>query len=81
MYYADPDGNQMEFQVDSFESSEDCNEFLRGPVFAANPVGVEYGPEDWLAQMRAGIPASEFLSLKVHEPVSPIRGQLGSSLN
>jgi len=81
MYYADPDGNQMEFQVDAFESSEDCNEFLRGPVFAANPVGVEYDPEDWLAQMRAGTPASEFLSLKVHEPVSPIRGQLGSSLN
>ena len=81
MYYADPDGNQMEFQVDAFESSEDCNEFLRGPVFAANPVGVEYDPEDWLAQMRAGTPASEFLSLKVHEPVSPIRGQLGRSLN
>jgi hypothetical protein len=50
-------------------------------VTAANPVGVEYDPEDWLAQMRAGTPASEFLSLKVHEPASPIRGQLGSSLN
>jgi len=77
MYYADPDGNQMEFQVDAFESSEDCNDFLCGPIFAANPVGVEYDPEDWLAQMRAGKPASEFLAHQPHGPVSPIRGKLG----
>jgi len=80
MYYADPDGNQMEFQVDALASSEECNDFMRGPEFAANPVGVEYDPEDWLQQMRAGKPASDFLPLKVHQPVSPIRGQLGNSL-
>jgi catechol-2,3-dioxygenase len=77
MYYADPDGNQMEFQVDALASSEECNDFMRGPVFAANPVGVEYDPEDWLKQMRAGKPAAEFLAYKVHEPMSPIRGALG----
>ena len=80
MYYADPDGNQMEFQVDGFESSAEANDFMHGPLFAANPVGVEYDPEEWLEQMRAGKPASDFLALTVHEPVSPIRGQLGSSL-
>jgi catechol-2,3-dioxygenase len=76
MYYADPDGNQMEFQVDTFDNSEEANEFMCGPVNAANPIGVEYDPEDWLAQMRAGKPASDFLMRKVHEPVSPIRGVL-----
>lgn len=76
MYYADPDGNQMEFQVDVFESSEEANNYMCGPITEANPIGVEYDPEDWLAQMRAGTPASEFLTRRVHEPVSPIRGAL-----
>jgi len=77
MYYSDPDGNQMEFQVDVFDSSEEANDFMCGPITAANPIGVEYDPEDWLAQMRAGTPASDFLTRRVHEPVSPIRGKLG----
>jgi len=76
MYYADPDGNQMEFQVDAFDNSKDANDFMCGPVNSANPIGVEYDPEDWLAQMRAGKPAADFLMRKVHEPVSPIRGAL-----
>jgi len=40
-YYADPDGNQMELQVDAFESSEEANDYMNGPHFSANPIGVE----------------------------------------
>lgn len=76
MYYADPDGNQMEFQVDVFESSEEANDYMSGPLTAAIPIGVEYDPEDWLAQIRTGTPVSDLLDRKVHEPVSPIRGVL-----
>ena len=76
MYYADPDGNQMEFQVDVFDSSEDANEYMCGPIVADNPIGVEYDPEDWLAEIRAGISVSDLLIRKTHEPVSPIRGVL-----
>ena len=36
--------------------------------------GVEYDPEEWLARLRAGAPASEFLLRRTDEPVSPIRG-------
>jgi catechol-2,3-dioxygenase len=78
MYYADPDGNQMEFQVDAFDSSEEANAFMSGPFNAANPIGVEYDPEEWLARLRAGTPASEFLMRSVHEPPSPVRGALGA---
>ena len=78
MYYADPDGNQMEFQVDTFDSSEEANAFMCGPINAANPIGVEYDPEDWLARMRAGAPLSDFLVRRIHEPMSPIRGALGA---
>ncbi|MGB7905612.1 MAG: VOC family protein [Steroidobacteraceae bacterium] len=78
MYYADPDGNQLEFQVDCFESAEESNAYICGPSFSVNPVGVEFDPEDWLAQVRAGASLSGFLVRRVHEPVSPIRGTLSA---
>jgi catechol-2,3-dioxygenase len=73
LYYADPDGNQMEFQVDAF-ADDGCNAFIRGEQMALNPVGVEFDPDDWLARLRAGEPESDLLVRKAHEPVSPIRG-------
>jgi catechol-2,3-dioxygenase len=76
MYYADPDGNQMEFQVDAFGSNDEANAFMNGPHFAANPIGVEYDPDDWLAKLRAGTPASAFLERQKDEPISPIRGAM-----
>lgn len=74
MYYGDPDGNQMEFQVDSYASNDEANAFMYGPGFDTNPIGVEYDPEDWLARLNAGTPVAEFLTRDVHLPVSPIRG-------
>ena len=78
MYYADPDGNQLEFQVDCFASTEESNAYIRGPSFSINPVGVEFDPEDWLTEARAGASLSDFLVRRVHEPVSPIRGALSA---
>lgn len=74
MYYGDPDGNQMEFQIDSYASNDEANAFMHGPGFGANPIGVEYDPEAWLARLKAGAPESEFLCRQVHLPVSPVRG-------
>lgn len=74
LYYADPDGNQMEFQVDAFETSEEATAFMRD-YFSLNPLGVEFDPDDWLAQLRGGTPESEFLRRQAHEPVSPLRGE------
>jgi catechol-2,3-dioxygenase len=78
MYYADPDGNQMEFQVDCYGSNEEANAFMHGPHFSANPIGVEYDPEDWLVRLRAGTPASDLLIRQTDEPVSPVRGSIAS---
>ena len=74
MYYADPDGNQMELQVDAFANSDEANAFMNGPGFAANPIGVEYDPEEMLAKIRSGTPGSAFLRRQSDLPVSPIRG-------
>jgi hypothetical protein len=56
MYYADPDGNQMEFQVDCCGSSEEANSCMKGLRFEANPIGVEFDPDDGLTRMRAETP-------------------------
>ena len=77
LYYADPDGNQMEFQVDCCSSKEEASAFMHGPQFAANPLGVEFDPDAWLARLRGGAPEWEFMQRQVHEPVSPLRGSLG----
>lgn len=79
MYYADPDGNQMEFQVDCFATADEANAMMHGPRFPANPIGVEYDPDDWLARIRTGTPASELLERKMDLPVSPIRGAMMAS--
>ncbi len=74
MYYADPDGNQMEFQVDCFATKQEAVDYFGSPQMERNPVGVEFDPDEWLARLCAGTPAATLLRRQVHEPVSPIRG-------
>lgn len=76
MYYGDPDGNQMEFQVDCFRTNEGANAFMTGPGFAVKPIGVEFDPEELLARMRGGESVAAFLPRTDHLPVSPVRGAL-----
>ena len=76
MYYADPDGNQMEFQVDAFDTADEANALMHSPRWPTNPIGIEYDPDDWLAKLRAGTPAASFLAREGDLPVSPIRGAL-----
>jgi catechol-2,3-dioxygenase len=54
MYYHDPDGNSVEFQVDNFPTSEECTAYLRSPSFAQNPIGIEYDPEVKRKELRTG---------------------------
>ena len=75
-YYADPDGNQMEFQADSYATNDEANAFMHGPGFEVNPIGVEFDPEAMLARLRAGENESTLLSRTEHLPVSEIRGSM-----
>lgn len=54
LYYADPDGNQLEFQIDNYETVEEAGEFFFTDKFATNPIGVDYDPADLLRRLRAG---------------------------
>ena len=67
LYYRDPDGNRMEFQVDAC-SVADANAYMRTEAFAANAAGVEIDPEILLAQYRNGVPEQQLLLMPVGSP-------------
>jgi catechol 2,3-dioxygenase-like lactoylglutathione lyase family enzyme len=62
LYYRDPDGNRMEFQVDCCASAHEAHAFMNGERFAANPIGVEVDFEALLAEYRSGTPAEALLA-------------------
>jgi catechol 2,3-dioxygenase-like lactoylglutathione lyase family enzyme len=53
-YYADPDGNQIELQVDNFDTVEEAGAFFFTDAFAANPLGVDVDPQDLRRRLLAG---------------------------
>jgi catechol 2,3-dioxygenase-like lactoylglutathione lyase family enzyme len=59
LYYADPDRNQLEFQVENYDSVEESSKFFFSKAFAENPVGVEFDPDELLMRLRAGEPEHE----------------------
>lgn len=61
MYYRDPDGNRMEFQVDCFSKRGEARDYMKSERFARNPVGNEYDPDALLARHRGGASESELL--------------------
>ena len=76
LYYADPDGNQMEFTVDCFATKDECSAYFHGEEIGSNPVGAEYDPDEWLARLRRGTSAAELLKIDMTAEVSPIRGAI-----
>jgi catechol 2,3-dioxygenase-like lactoylglutathione lyase family enzyme len=71
MYYADPDGNQVELQIDNFEKAEDLNAFLYGPAFEANSIGEDFDPEDLCARHAAGESHAELTRWREVAPRGP----------
>ncbi len=61
LYYEDPDGNRVEFQVENFHTSDELNAYIRSDAFARNPIGVEFDPETLLARYEDGEPLAELL--------------------
>lgn len=77
LYYADPDGNRMEFQVD-VGTVEEATALMRTPAFASNPVGVMYDPDALLARFEGGEREETLLAMPVG-PASPIPAAHGMS--
>jgi catechol-2,3-dioxygenase len=77
LYYADPDGNRMEFQVD-VGTVQEATELMRTPAFAENPVGVMYDPDALLARFEGGEPEEKLIAMPAGPP-SPIPAAHGMS--
>jgi catechol 2,3-dioxygenase-like lactoylglutathione lyase family enzyme len=78
MYYRDPDGNRMEFQVDCCADAAEARDFMHGDDFAANPIGVEVDFDALLAEYRGGVQAEALLA-RPEGPASPIPPEHGLS--
>jgi len=70
MYYRDPDGNRMEFQVDCCANADEAHAFMHSEEFAANPAGVDIDADALLAQYRNGAPESRLLAMPAGPPAS-----------
>ena len=54
MYYRDPDGNEIETQVDNFDENEDANNFMISKEFAENPIGTDFDPAELMRRIESG---------------------------
>lgn len=68
LYYADPDGNQLEFQVDNYDTVEEAGEFFFTDAFATNPIGVDVNPAELRDRLQAG---EDQAALKRRAPSGP----------
>lgn len=72
MYYADPDGNLMEFQIDVLDADA-ANEFMDSPAFDANPIGEPFDPDELVARFEAGESVADVVFRSDQDPV-PVAG-------
>lgn len=67
LYYRDPDGNRMEFQVDH-GTVEEATAYMASAAFAANPIGVPYDPDALLAKYEAVASEAELMKMPQGAP-------------
>ncbi|KAK6950183.1 hypothetical protein Daesc_008509 [Daldinia eschscholtzii] len=68
MYYEDPDGNQLEFQVDNFDTVPEAVEFMASPAFEENPIGADFDPEVFVERVKSG---EDDKSIKARPNIGP----------
>jgi catechol 2,3-dioxygenase-like lactoylglutathione lyase family enzyme len=68
IYYRDPDGTQLELQVENFDTIEQSTAFFKSKAFAENPIGVDFDPAELARRLRSGEPES---ALKQRPDIGP----------
>ena len=61
MYYEDPDGMRVEFQVENYPTKEELQGFMQSEAFSQNPIGVSFGADKMLERYESGDPIEELL--------------------
>ncbi|WP_374572402.1 VOC family protein [Phenylobacterium sp.] len=67
-YYRDPDGNQVELQIDLFDTDAALAAWFVRSDFAANPIGVKFNADDLIRRYRAGEPARSLFERPLIDP-------------
>jgi catechol-2,3-dioxygenase len=66
IYYHDPDGNEVEIQVDNYKTREEMNEWFATGAFDRNFAGCFFDPESMVERFRAGVPEHEILNQELY---------------
>lgn len=61
LYYEDPDGNRVEFQVENFATPAELRGYMESEAFARNPIGVGFDPDELAERYERGEPIEELL--------------------
>lgn len=61
LYYQDPDGVRVEFQVENFPTKAELQGYMRSEAFARNPIGVPFDPEDLARRYESGEPLEDLV--------------------
>ena len=77
-YYADPDVNRIELQVDNFRTKKECMDYIKGPAFARNFIGVDVDPDKLVTMVQGGASYEE-LHHRVEGPrTTPVPSPYGN---
>jgi catechol-2,3-dioxygenase len=60
MYYQDPDGNGLEFQIDLLDEDA-ASAYMKTEEFARNPSGESFNPDELLRRYEAGEPVDALI--------------------
>lgn len=79
MYYRDPERNKVEIQIENFDTPEEADTFVRGPLFKANPVGTDIDPPTWAQRIldkmkqdgEEGLSEDEIKDIKIRKEIGP----------
>jgi catechol 2,3-dioxygenase-like lactoylglutathione lyase family enzyme len=61
LYYEDPEGIRLEFQVENFPTAQATADYFNSQEFAENPIGVNIDPDYLLERLRAGAEETDLL--------------------
>ncbi len=61
LYYEDPDGCKVEFQVENFDTPQALRGYMESEAFARNPIGVRFDPEKLARRYENDDPLEELL--------------------
>jgi catechol 2,3-dioxygenase-like lactoylglutathione lyase family enzyme len=71
LYYQDPQKNQVELQIDVFDSAAEVDAYLQGGAFARNPIGVMFDPAELARRYHEGVPEAELIRPLEGPPPGP----------